>query len=645
MNYTASGLVSTDDMGIITSFNPSAEKLFGYQSNEVIGKNVNLLAPDPYRSNHDSFISRYRKTNNSQVIGLRRETSARTKSGHIFPIDLAVNEMIIGDRRYFIADIRDISKDKAIEKNLLIAKEKAEIANRAKDSFLTTMSHEIRTPLSGMLGMLEVLSFSKLDKEQSNTLKAAWDSAKSLLRIVSDILDWSKIEEGKLSIVPRSTSVSQLIQEVIHTYSHVASSKNLSLIQYTDPKIGPAHLVDGLRLSQILNNFVSNAIKFTKHGKIEVRAELIEHLDSGDKIKFSVKDAGMGIPKQIQKHLFQRYKQENEDTTRLYGGTGLGLAICRRLADLMDAVITLESELGSGSTFSIIMVLPISGLPGETHSGVHPPELVFEKPVPLLQDVKEPPLILIVDDHPINRELLSRQINLFGLRSLTCTNGREALALWRQRQFSMVITDCHMPELDGYALSKAIREAELKLSQPSHIPIIGWTANAIGDEAGLCNTAGMDDLLLKPTNMANLRSMLIKWLNLPDSRKLVTESTVYGNKINNNEPIDIQSLEQTVPDQSLHPKILHDFLDHIRSDLIKLQGALDEHHLEEVEQTAHRMKGSCRMVGAKELAAECAAIEAAAHSKQLDKARLSKPRLDDLTNQIASFIIEAYKND
>jgi signal transduction histidine kinase len=194
---------------------------------------------------------------------------------------------------------------KAAELLLQTAKDKAEQANRAKDSFLAIMSHEIRTPLTGMLGMLELLSMTPMEEEQATTLDAAWDSGRGLLRIVSDILDWSKIEEGKLELSPRPTSISQLLKDVVNTYSKVASSKSLILWQHSDSRLSSAHIVDSLRLSQVLNNFVSNAIKFTKRGEIEVRAVLLELNDGTERVRFSVKDTGIGISKEVQSRLFQ----------------------------------------------------------------------------------------------------------------------------------------------------------------------------------------------------------------------------------------------------------------------------------------------------------------------------------------------------
>ena len=272
------------------------------------------------------------------------------------------------------------------------------------------MSHEIRTPLNGMLGMLELLSLTPLDREQEETLKVAWDSSRSLLRIVNDILDWSKIEEGKLALAPQPTSIPQLLQDVVNTYSRVASAKTLLLGKHADARLGTAHIVDALRLSQVLNNFVSNAIKFTQHGEIELRAELLDQLDSGERIRFSVKDTGIGISKDVQEHLFQRYRQESADTARMYGGTGLGLAICRRLAELMDGIDRVGERAGSG--VDLQHYADPAGFRRAGRDVAKPASRSgTEDGEPLWRSSVDAPLVLAVDDHPINRDLLARQIS------------------------------------------------------------------------------------------------------------------------------------------------------------------------------------------------------------------------------------------
>lgn len=533
---------------------------------------------------------------------------------------------------------RAILERRNSEREMYLAKKEAELANSAKDSFLATMSHEIRTPLTGMLGMLELLSLTQLDNEQFTTLDAARDSGRNLLRIVSDILDWSKIEEGKMELSARSTSVSQLLQEVVNTYSRMASAKSLTLWQHADARLGAAHIVDPLRLSQVLNNFISNAIKFTQHGEVEVRAELLEKNGGTERIRFSVKDTGIGIARGAQERLFQRYQQESADTARMYGGTGLGLAICRRLTEIMDGEIELKSEQGSGSTFSITLTLPVTDIPVQTVRNLHP-EVDQRTVKPLFADGAEAPLVLVVDDHPTNRNLLTKQIKMLGLRAKTAENGHLALSLWRDGQFALVITDCHMPEMDGYMLSREIRKIEEEEARP-RVPIIAWTANALPDESGRCQDAGMDDLLVKPTDLTQLRKTLAKSLSIAEAdNSLSAPVQQVADSRQIAAPIDHAVLDRIVPDKAEQIQLLRDFCSHIRSDYSRLVGILEQDDHATVEDTAHRMKGSCRIAGAAQLAQVCEGIEQAARNGDLAGARASRMALDRTLGQLEDYFV------
>ncbi|HYN54291.1 MAG TPA: ATP-binding protein [Methylotenera sp.] len=600
---------------------------------QAVGKTILEMVPD-----HDAhWFEIYGKV---ALTGksVRYENQAKAMHRHY---DVFASR-IGGDGSHQVGVLfKDITERKQSDLALVSAKEQAELANRAKDSFLATMSHEIRTPLTGMLGMLEVLSLTSLDREQNETLQAAWESGRSLLRIVSDILDWSKIEEGKLELAPRPTSIPHLLQEVVNTYSRVASAKSLMISYKVDSRLSPSHIVDPLRLSQVLNNFVSNAIKFTSRGEIELRADLLNPLDSGECVRFSVRDTGIGMNKEVQKSLFQRYRQESADTARMYGGTGLGLAICRRLAEIMDGKIELESEPGKGSTFSITLALPVSSAYGENIQTSHL-EVEQKAVEPLFHYSEDAPLVLAVDDHPINRDLLAHQLKLLGLRAETAENGQVALSMWRNNLFNLVISDCHMPEMDGYALSRAIRKIEAKESR-TRIPIIAWTANALAEESDRCHEASMDDLLVKPANLAQLKGMLTKWLpiaKMTNDQPFVSQSTEP-----NTDPIDFDTLKNIVADNAKQNQILRDFLTYIRADNLKLFEFLALNDHTNAEQVAHRMKGSSRMVGANHLANIYAIIEQATKDVDMLNAKRAGTKLDEACHQLEACLIEMEKTN
>ncbi|KXS33775.1 MAG: putative Histidine kinase [Candidatus Gallionella acididurans] len=509
-------MITETNTGLIREINQSFTDLFGYSQDEAIGRTITDFGFWFDEDSGKETVSIIK----SKGFVRNHEVKHRTKDGRILTLLASTTQLHFGGTISLVVHLRDITGRKQIEDEFMalnanleqrVRERTAQLqrANLAKDSFLATMSHEIRTPLGGMMGMMELLEMSQLDAKQREILQVARDSGKNLLRIVNDILDWSKIEAGKLGLSPHATSIPDMLKSVTDTHSQIASEKDLHFNVEIDPELSAAHIFDPLRLSQILNNFISNAIKFTQHGNVTISTQRIAHHAGYETVCFSVKDSGSGIDPEHQSRLFQHYEQATADTARMYGGTGLGLAICRRLAELMDGTLSVESTLGVGSTFSLTVSLPVvKDLPQNSRKTDQQPS---HTDTALLIKGDAPVAILIVDDHPINRMLLKQQLELLGLQVQVAEDGAKALVLWQNNHFDLIITDCHMPEMDGYELSRHIRELENE-ADGKHIPIIAWTANVLTEEAVKTQAAGMDDLLTKPTELSELRVTLLKWL-------------------------------------------------------------------------------------------------------------------------------------
>jgi signal transduction histidine kinase/CHASE3 domain sensor protein/FixJ family two-component response regulator len=534
-----------------------------------------------------------------------------------------------GDKGIILVNgyVSDISDKKQMQDALQEAKEAAVAANRAKSTFLATMSHEIRTPMNGMLGMLELLSLTKLDREQLSTLGIVRASSKSLLRAIDDILDFSKIEAGKLDIRPEVTSIKEVFEHVHDIYTGNASSKGLLMKRSVDPHISPAVLIDPLRLRQILNNFVSNSLKFTSQGWIEIRAELIERVNGEDRIRFSVQDTGVGIAPENQQHLFEPFAQVDDDRARSAGGTGLGLTICRRLAYLMGGSVEMVSELGKGTTMILTLTLPIadpSGLPTRSPES----EREFLSTIPNMrrmapsveQAEAEGTLVLVVDDHPTNRTLLVRQAHALGYAAESAENGVQALEMWKSERFGLVITDCNMPEMDGFELARSIRRFEA-VDGGKRTPIISCTANALGDECERCLAAGMDDCLVKPVALSQILKKLDQWLPIPPATAapaLRAAASDARQDVATAAPVDRSVLAGiSGGNAEAERDILVDFRRTNDQDATMLERAVATSDFPQVRLATHRMLGASRMVGAFGFAGVCERI---GHTSRADDA-------------------------
>ncbi|WP_092435507.1 CHASE domain-containing protein [Geopseudomonas sagittaria] len=599
-------VITIDCRGIVQSVNPAIEPMLGYTQEELLGQSVSRLMGSPLREQHDSHISRYLVTGERHIIGSNREVTGRHKDGHPIDLELSVSEYHVHGERLFIGTLRDIRERKNLIASLTLAREDAEQASRAKSAFLAAMSHEIRTPMNGVVGLIDVLGRDRLSPYQADLVKTIRDSANNLLGVIDDILDFSRIEAGRLEIERAPVPLVELINSLSSTLGPLASSRGVALEQYIAGDVPRWVCSDALRLRQILYNLIGNAIKFSsgrseRPGRVMVRAHLAG--DDPLRVAIAVEDNGIGIAHEHQASLFSPFTQEDFSTTRRFGGSGLGLAICKRLATLMDGEITVVSTPGSGSIFTVTLPLPIIDAPLDTDDGqtLAPPESAV--PAELAASRR----ILVVEDEAVNRKVIQRQLALLGYRFEMASHGVEALAMWRQGGFDLILSDLHMPEMDGYEMTERIRHEE---GSDQHIPILALTANALRDEAARARASGVDDYLTKPIRLASLEAALARWLRCDATLERSTPPTL---AVVEEPPLfDPNALAALVGDSpQMIREILSDYVEALGDLTPQLQDSFAGNDFDAIGALAHRLKSSSRAVGAARLGQLCAAIEQA----------------------------------
>ena len=486
------------DMRVLAA-NIAVEKTLRLQMNDILGKQCFTLFHCMHSPSH---VCPGRQLINEIKLGpvqMEMATCGGTYLVYCTPIfDQS------GNVEKIIHIATDITRLKETEKKLQLAKEQAEIANAAKSEFLANMSHEIRTPLNGVLGMLQLLETTVLNKEQNSYLITAMNSSKRLTQLLADILDLSRIEAGKLSMQHSEFEVLSIQSQLAELFSVAAKEKGIALDFFVDNRLPPVLIGDKNRLLQILFNLVGNSIKFTVTGAVRVEISPLPHADKTHaRILFTVMDTGIGIPDDLLKIIFEPFSQAEASYTRRFQGAGLGLSIVRKLVQLMDGELAIDNICGNGTT--IYVSLPFC-LPREPRNALE------TKPVPSLAPSRSGLRILFAEDDSVSLLTGKRMLQKLGHHVTTAKDGQEAFTLFTRHPFDLILMDIQMPVMDGVETTRAIREAAA-LSGKAHIPIIAMTAYAMAGDREKFLSEGMDDYIAKPVERAELNEAIERVLS------------------------------------------------------------------------------------------------------------------------------------
>ena len=604
------GLVETDSKNRIVRAYPKFCELVQYSEEEILGKNgIDLLLDEEAKS-------------------IMAEQSKRRKQGEASVYELQITKkggekvwvMISGAPFYDINDNflgtigvhLDITERKKMETELQAAKEIAENSLKSKEMFLANMSHEIRTPLNAIIGMSELLLQSELNNVQNNYLQAISTSSENLLTLINDILNFSKIDAGKIELEKLPVSMPKIIQNCIDILALKADEKNILLTSEIKSNTTHGYLTDPLRLSEIFTNLLSNAIKFTPKGTVSLTC-IIEELDEKfDRLKFRVSDTGIGIAKEKIELIFEEFTQANESTTRIFGGTGLGLSISKKLVNLLGGRLMVSSELDKGSTFFFEITLEKTKIPEllqvEADDTTH------------LENFK----ILVVDDNDINLILAQSILEKWKMNVKTAVNGADAVDLVSNEQFDLILMDIQMPVLDGIGATWMIRN-KLK----NNVPVIALTANIQQKDFENYIENGMNDILSKPFKQKELYQILSKYLK-NDAPK---------NQISHKKLVDLTNLKMTFNDnQEIITKMINSFLETTPDAITQLKSAVKENNKELVKSIAHKIKPSLDYLANSEVPKRAREIE--------NETNLSIPfynQVEDLISNLEQLIAEFQK--
>jgi len=567
INTSLDGVIVSDDRGRIVEFSPAAEDIFGHRAADVIGHELGkIIVPDHLRAGHDKGMERMRQGGEKRVVGKGRvQLEAKRADGSIFPVELAIQSAVTEDGEIYIAFLRDITEQKAGEAELVDARDKAIAGEKSRSEFLATMSHEIRTPLNGLLGNLSLLRDTTLTGKQDTYMRNMETSGRLLLSHVSDVLDITRYDSGKVSVNLEPMNVSDLLQDIIDSQSGMASTQETTLDWGWD---GPAqHWItsDSDRLQHVLMNLIGNAVKFTKRGRVSVTVSW-----HSDEMTFEIEDTGAGIPEDLQDRIFDDFVTGNAAYDREVGGTGLGLSIARRFVDVLGGEILVASELGLGSTFRVVV-------PAKAAEATPKLDNLVER-----RAVIAPLRVLVVEDNEINRFVVREMLQADGHEVKEAHDGQQGVDMAAAERFDLILMDISMPVLDGRSATRHIRQGS---GASRNARIVALTANVMPSEREDFLAQGMNGVLTKPLRKSDLRTVLGH-----QEATAPSETSVLIDHAHNAETYEVIGAEN-------YPKLLARYSAEAETFIEWLQGdaRLDRN---DIADEAHKIAGNAALFGA-----------------------------------------------
>ncbi|MCS6293312.1 MAG: PAS domain S-box protein [Nitrospira sp.] len=600
-------VVTIDDRGLVTGWNPQAEQIFGWQSGEVIGQSLtNTIIPPRYREAHERGLRHYAQTGTGSVLNKRIEITALDRTGREFPIELSITPMHLDGKTIFSAFLRDITERKQAEDELRRAQTAAESASRAKTEFLANMSHELRTPLNAIVGTSDLLLKTSLTSEQRQCALMSQRSSQALLRLVNDVLDLAKIEAGTVRVESAPFDLKELLERTMRLMELRQHRRDVALTLTMAADV-PAQLEgDGFRLQQILLNLLGNALKFTDRGSVSLAVSRDNTHIQRPRLRFEVSDTGIGIPADHLEHIFDRFTQVDSGDSRKYGGTGLGLSICKQLTQLMEGTIQVASELGKGSTFTV-------ALPFSTTTAVaveRPPQATCDTPPAAARPHPEaqpstPVRLLLVDDSPEIGQLAALYLKGLPYQLDRAADGPSAIQQFQTHRYDLIFMDLQMPGMDGYATATAIRTWEAAQGT-LRTPIIALTADVLGPAKERSLHAGCTGFIGKPFLQTTFLEAIQQYARPADSPS--PHERIYKTPPSAGQPEE--------PDLD---RLRQKFLSNRRRDLEALASALSTHDWATIQTLGHRMKGLAGSYGFEEIGAIGIRLEKAAVGQEPDR--------------------------